>query len=151
MLQSAHRIVAALGISGFCGFDFMVDAETGDPLLLEMNTRPTQLAHLSFGAGRDLCAALVRNLLAGNDATDRPNVATADLVALFPQEIRRDSTGSRLGDAFHDVPWAAPQLMQLAVAPEELPALLTVDARWHGNQKEKSPLADGVILSRDHA
>ena len=130
MLESMRRTVAALGISGFCGFDFILHEQTGEPLLLEMNTRPTQLAHLPLGAGRDLCAALVRDVLGCHDLADRPNAASAGLVALFPQEMKRDSSGASLGEAFHDLPWAAPRLMQLALAPAALPAIITDDPRW---------------------
>ncbi len=130
MVESMRRIAAATGISGFCGFDFMMSPENGEPLLLEMNMRPTQLAHLSLGADRDLCAALLRALLECQKAADRPNAAESGLVALFPQEILRDPEGLQLAEAFHDVPWAAPRLMRFAVAPAELPALLTTDPRW---------------------
>ncbi len=135
MLESIRRIAAATGISGFCGFDFMVSAETGEPLLLEMNMRPTQLAHLSLGAGRDLCAALLRALLQCEEAADRPNAAESGLVALFPQEILRDPQGLQLAQTFHDVPWAAPHLMRFAVAPATLPTLLTTDPRWCGKNE----------------
>ena len=130
MVESMRGTAAATGISGFCGFDFMVSTETGEPLLLEMNMRPTQLAHLSLGAGRDLCAALLRTLLQCEEATDRPNAAESGLVALFPQEILRDPQGLQLTETFHDVPWAAPRLMRFAIAPATLPTLLTTDPHW---------------------
>ena len=151
MEEAMGRAVGSLGISGFCGFDFMLEAETGKPLLLEMNMRPTQIAHLPLGAGRDLCAAFVRDVLGADAASDRPNVAETGLVALFPQEVLRDGSGVRLRGAFHDVPWAAPKLMQLAVAPQPLPALLTEDARWCGSTQEAGPLGDIVSFSNDHA
>ena len=151
MQDSMYQTAASLGISGFCGFDFMLHAETGQRLLLEMNMRPTQLAHLPLGAGRDLCAAFVRDVLGDTGVADRPNAAETGLVALFPQEVLRDPSGARLGGAFHDVPWAAPRLMQLAVAPEELPALLTRDARWCGTSAPAERLGDVVSLFSDHA
>ncbi|MGI4828453.1 MAG: ATP-grasp domain-containing protein [Janthinobacterium lividum] len=136
MIDSMQRTVKALGISGFCGFDFMLDAETGKPLLLEMNTRPTQLAHLPLGTGRDLCAALVREVLGRTEITDRANAATASLVALFPQAIQRNSPHARSAETFHDVPWAAPRLMQLAVIPSKLPATLLADPKWQGGLQD---------------
>lgn len=151
MLESMRRTVAALGISGFCGFDFIIDAHTGKPLLLEMNTRPTQLAHLPLGAGRDLCAALVREVLGCKEVADRQNAATASLVALFPQAIQRDPSGLGLAETFHDVPWAAPRLMQLAVAPGELPAILSTDPRWQGRSQNVPAFEKSVRLSNDLA
>ena len=151
MLSSMRRTTAALGLSGFCGFDFMLEAATGVPLLLEMNMRPTQLAHLPLGAGRDLCAALVRNVLGESSIGDRPNAAETGLVALFPQELLRDPSGARLGGAFHDVPWAAPRLVRKAMAPAELPTSLTSDPRWFGASEEARALGESVGLSGDHA
>ena len=133
MLEAMRRVAAATGISGFCGFDFMLDANTGEPYLLEMNMRPTQLAHLPLGPGRDLCATLVRELLGAGekvDLQDRPTPVSHGLIATFPQHILSDPSGSRLGDAFHDVPWNAPQLVRRAVAPGALPTVITSDPRW---------------------
>lgn len=130
MLQAMERVAAATGISGFCGFDFMLDAASGEPHLLEMNMRPTQLAHLSLGDGRDLCATLVRELLGLVDVKDRPTPLNHGLIAMFPQHILQDPGGSRLGAAFHDVPWSAPQLVRRAVAPGALPPVITSDPRW---------------------
>ena len=130
MLDAMERVTAAVGISGFCGFDFMLDAATDEPQLIEMNMRPTQLAHLPLGAGRDLCATLARELLGLGDVADRPAPASAGLIATFPQHMLSDPGGSRLGDAFHDVPWSAPRLVRRAVAPGALPPAITSDPRW---------------------
>ena len=130
MLEAMRRVAEATGISGFCGFDFMLDANTGEPHLLELNMRPTQLAHLPLGDSRDLCATLLRDLLGLQDVKDRPTPAGGGLIATFPQHIQNDPSGSRLGDAFHDVPWSAPQLVRRAVAPGALPTVITSDPRW---------------------
>lgn len=151
LLQSMHRLAGALGLSGFCGFDFMVEAETAEPMLLEMNMRPTQIAHLPLGPGRDLCAALARHVLAGSEVADRASATETGLIAQFPQEILRDPAGSRLGGAFHDVPWTAPELVEMALAPAALPAFLSSDPRWSGSQGSVTGLREPVSLSRDHA
>ena len=133
MLEAMRRVAEATGISGFCGFDFMLDAASQEPHLLEMNMRPTQLAHLPLGAGRDLCATLVREVLGlgeMGDVKDRPTPVSHGLIATFPQHILNDPSGSRLGDAFHDVPWSAPELVRRAVAPGALPTMITSDPRW---------------------
>jgi hypothetical protein len=130
--DSMRRVIKVLGITGFCGFDFMLDAKTDQRQLLEMNMRPTQLAHLPLGPGMDLCAALVRDVLGATDLIDRTAATDSSLIAMFPQEILRDPEGLRLGESFHDVPWSAPLLMEHAVHPQELPWLLTADPRWRG-------------------
>jgi hypothetical protein len=45
--HAGHALAAALGISGFFGLDFILDARTGEPFLLELNPRSTQLGHLA--------------------------------------------------------------------------------------------------------
>ena len=144
MMEGMRQVSAALGISGFCGFDYMLDATTGEPYLLEMNMRPTQLAHLSLGPGRDLCAALVREFF-GDETADRRSPVTQGLIATFPQHIVNDPSGARLGEAFHDLPWDAPQLVRQAVAPGSLPTVVTSDPRWcvtvHGRETAMAPIA----------
>ena len=63
METAMRRVAGFLRVSGFCGFDFVVEGTSGTPLLIEMNPRPTQLAHLALGPGRDLVAAYVREIL----------------------------------------------------------------------------------------
>ncbi len=130
MLEAMQRVAAVVGISGFCGFDFMLEATTGEAQLLELNMRPTQLAHLPLGAGGDLCATFVRELLGCEAVLDRPAPANGGLIATFPQHVLNDPSGSRLGDAFHDVPWSATRLVRKAVAPGAPPPLIASDPRW---------------------
>ena len=128
METAIARLAARLNLSGFCGFDFMVTAD-GEPLLIEMNPRPTQTAHLALGAGRDLMAAFVRGML-GRKIEDRPAITAGDTVALFPQELIRDAESEYVSTAHHDVPWESPELMQRALKP--LPQMITDDPRWRG-------------------
>ena len=121
-----RAVLRRLGTTGFCGFDFML-SDTGVPLMIEMNSRPTQLAHLALGPGRDLVAAYVRWVL-GYETPDRASAADSSLVALFPQELVRDPQGSILAGAHHDVPWESPALVRYALQP--LPEAITSDPRW---------------------
>jgi carbamoylphosphate synthase large subunit len=100
MLDAAARIVASLGLSGFVGFDFAIEAATGRPFLLEMNPRATQICHLRLGLGRDLPGALVARMT-GTPAPDEPPVTTSDLVALFPQASVRDYGDVAFGGAVY--------------------------------------------------
>ena len=132
MEQAMERIAARLHLSGFCGFDFMVQQD-GQPLLIEMNPRPTQTAHLALGAGHDLIAAYVRAVL-GLEVPDRPVITLGDTIALFPQELIRDASSEQVQTAYHDVPWESPELMRRALKP--LPTLITADPRWRGSRAD---------------
>jgi thioesterase domain-containing protein len=45
MAEAARRLVGRFGLSGFCGFDFILD-DSGEAHLLEMNPRVTPTCHL---------------------------------------------------------------------------------------------------------
>jgi glutathione synthase/RimK-type ligase-like ATP-grasp enzyme len=115
MSQAVEVMVRRLGLSGFCGFDFMLDAGTGNAYLIEINPRATQVGHLQLGAGCDLPAALYA-AMTGKAAQPAPQVTDNDTVALFPQEWIRDSQSPFLETAYHDVPWQEPDLIRHCVA-----------------------------------
>jgi len=131
MEETIARIAARLNLSGFCGFDFMV-TEQGEPLLIEMNPRPTQTAHLALGPDRDLMAAYMRGVLERH-VPDRVAMTSGDVVALFPQELIRDASSEFIHTAHHDVPWESPELMRLALKP--LPQVITDDPRWQSRSE----------------
>ena len=81
--EAARRLVRRFGLSGFCGFDFIV-SDTGDAQLLELNPRLTPTSHL---------------LVEGDHQRSRT-------LALFPAEVAP-------GTAVLDVPVRAPMLIQL--------------------------------------
>jgi hypothetical protein len=58
MAEAAAKMIAGLGCTGFVGFDFMLEAETGLAYLLECNPRPIQVSHLGSLVGAGLAAAL---------------------------------------------------------------------------------------------
>jgi hypothetical protein len=130
VMEAAMRaVLRRMGATGFCGFDFMLNAE-GEPLLIEMTSRPTQLAHLPLGPGKDLVAAYVRWVL-GQETLDRASAAAGSLIALYPQELLRDAESALIAGAYHDVPWESPALVRYALP--ELPKVIKNDARWKGN------------------
>jgi hypothetical protein len=132
MVAAMRAVLRRLGATGFCGFDFML-SDTGEPLLIEMNSRPTQLAHLALGPGKDLVAAYVRSVL-GHDVADRDSAAQSSLIAMYPQELVRDPQSAVLAEAHHDVPWESPALMRYALEP--LPVAITNDPRWQESKSE---------------
>ena len=55
-------LVRKLGLSGFCGFDFLLEAGTRAAHLIEMNARTTPISHLPLAEGRNLVTALATRL-----------------------------------------------------------------------------------------
>lgn len=113
MSSAAEKMVARLNLSGLHGFDFMLEAQTGNAHLIEINPRTTQVGHLALGAGRDLAAALYE-AVSGNTMEPR-KVTDKDTIALFPQEWLRDPRSDFLRLAHHDVPWDEPVLLRACV------------------------------------
>jgi biotin carboxylase len=114
MQAAAEKLVRRLGLSGLHGFDFMLEAGSGDAYLLEVNPRATQVGHLTLGPGRDLPAALYA-AVTGKPIQDAPRITDKDIIALFPQEWTRDPASPILETAYHDVPWDEPELIQACV------------------------------------
>jgi hypothetical protein len=101
---AAARLVRRLGLSGFCGFDFMIETASRRCFLIEMNPRNTQLGHLNLGHGRDLTAALYARIV---NAPVRQHPVTTDsaLIAFFPQAERFNPFSLHLRSAYLDVPY----------------------------------------------
>ncbi len=108
-------IVASLGLSGLCGFDFIIDAVSGHWRLIEVNPRATPTCHLSIDGGGTLIAALadrLRSCRAAAHCAPRPGV----VVALFPGELMRDADSVYLRTAHHDAPLHSRQLYELGLS-----------------------------------
>ncbi len=114
MAAAAEKITRKLGLSGFYGFDFMIEAGTGNAYVIEVNPRATQVGHLSLGPGRDLPAALYA-AMCEKAAQPAPKVTEKDTIALVPQEWIRDPESEYLRSAYHDVPWNEAELMRECV------------------------------------
>ncbi len=110
MMRAAQTMIGALGFSGFASLDFILD-EAGAAHLIELNARPTPVCHLGHHLGLDLCASLRRAIEGSLDA-DRDAPGLPQKVALFPQEWVRDVNSPHFADAFHDVPWDEPDLVE---------------------------------------
>jgi hypothetical protein len=103
-------MVRRLNLSGLHGFDFMLEEQTRNAYLIEMNPRATQVGHLTLGPGRDIPAALY-SVLSGKAVDPAPKVTENDTIALFPQEWIRDAESPFLRSAYHDIPWEEPELV----------------------------------------
>jgi biotin carboxylase len=114
MAEASAAMVAALGATGFLGFDFMIEDATGDAYLIECNPRPIQVGHLGSRIGADLCAALAARL---RQEPSPPKAAVhAEEIALFPQEWQRDADSLAGNDRYLDVPWDDQPLLRAMVA-----------------------------------
>jgi hypothetical protein len=110
MSAAVEKIARRLKLSGWHGFDFMLEAHTGNAYLLEINPRITQVGHLTMGPGHDLAGACYA-ALTGNPMQEAPRVTEKNTIALFPQEWIRDPASEFLRSGYHDVPWDEPALV----------------------------------------
>ena len=116
MEQTARHVVRRLGLSGFVGFDFILQAASGRAFLIEMNPRPTPICHFSFDAETDMTGALFERL------TDRPLrqsrlPSVGKVVALFPGEFWRDPNSEYLLAGLNDEPLEEPRLINSYARP----------------------------------
>jgi hypothetical protein len=114
MIRTVEAMVRRLNLSGVHGFDFMLETNTGNAYLIEINPRSTQVGHLALGPGRDLPTALVA-ALTGEAVHPAPPLTENRTIALFPQEWTRDPASPFLQSAYHDVPWDEPELLRACV------------------------------------
>jgi hypothetical protein len=114
MSAAATKIVGRLKLSGLHGFDFMIEAHTGNAYLIEVNPRATQVGHLTLGSGRDLPASLYA-AVTGNAVHESPKVTEKDTIALFPQEWLRNPASAFIRSGYHDVPWEEPELVRASL------------------------------------
>jgi hypothetical protein len=129
MSNAAEKLVRRLNLSGLHGLDFMIEAQTGNAFLIEMNSRPTQVGHLTLGPGRDLPAALSA-VLSGTPVREAPKLTEKDIIALFPQEWSRDPGSPYLQSAYHDVPWAESELIRCCVRKRRRWSKLYSQQKW---------------------
>jgi hypothetical protein len=130
MASAAEKIVRRLGLSGFVGFDFMLENETGEPYLIEKNPRATQAGHLALGNGRDLPAAMF-GAVTGTQCEARPVVTESDTIALFPYEWLGNPDSPYLKSGYHDVPWEEAEFVRLCVGTRKKKEALYSQREWN--------------------
>src|SRR6185437_15925972 len=97
----ASVLADRLGLTGYCGLDFIVD-QAGAAHLIEMNPRCTQLGHLPLAEQGDLAGALYAKL--ANAPVAPPAPIGTDVVAFFPQAIQARPRSRYTEQAYLDVP-----------------------------------------------
>ena len=111
MRAAAESIVRHLGISGMCGFDFMIDEDSQEATLVEINPRATQINHFPLAPQADLSTALL-SALGGRPAAAPPFSTPYETpIALFPQACGSDAASLGLAGVFHDAPHEEPELL----------------------------------------
>jgi hypothetical protein len=109
MERAAALLAERLGLSGFYGFDFMIEASTRIPYLIEMNPRCTQLGHLRFGGNPSVAEAFAADLRGKPQSTSDP--LPLDKIALFPQALNETGASHAAYGSYLDVPWDEPRLV----------------------------------------
>jgi hypothetical protein len=112
MRQAANLVVSRLKLSGFYGLDYVIEASTGAPYLIEINPRCTQLGHLEL-PGQGSLAGVLSAALRGETRPPAQNPIRGNTIALFPQALAAGGTcRAHVYASYHDVPYEEPQLLQ---------------------------------------
>lgn len=112
MAAMAETLVKRLNLSGFVGFDFILDA-IGRSWLLEMNPRLTPTSHFCINTV-NLAAALFQRLTGGVVHLPAP-IADCEPIVLFPQELQRCPSSKHLLNFSQDIPWDEPTFVQVCL------------------------------------
>jgi len=125
MSSAVKRIVRRLALSGFAGFDFVIEDGTNKAFLIEINPRATQACHLQLGIGRDLGAALVASL-SGCPLAKRPAVTNRNTIVLWPHVTEALLTPALAEKAYFDTPLNDPEVLRLYASSHKRFALFNV-------------------------
>ena len=112
MSSAVKKIVRRLGLSGFAGFDFVIENGTNKPFLIEINPRATQACHLQLGIGRDLGAALVASA-SERPLTRRPALTNRNTIVLWPHVPEELLPPELVEKAYFDTPRNDPEVVRL--------------------------------------
>ncbi|QDC01876.1 ATP-grasp domain-containing protein [Mesorhizobium sp. 8] len=153
MRQTARRIVAALGCSGFISFDFMLSPRTQEAFLIEMNARAIGTGHLGAMFGHDVCGALAADLGGWPRPMPRPLWDQEKSIALFPRDLEREPDNLaryKAGNIHLDLPADDPALVEayLGYLAKQVPGgvdgIRTALALPPGQPKWRSAVAAGL-------
>jgi glutathione synthase/RimK-type ligase-like ATP-grasp enzyme len=110
MAKVAEQMVKCLDLSGFVGFDFVLDS-SNQAWIIEMNARVTPICHFSLADGTNLVGSLYTQMT-GLRTPSRLAQINRGLIALFPGEIVRSPSSEYLQSCHHDVPWNEPEVIR---------------------------------------
>jgi hypothetical protein len=111
MSEAVKKIVRRLDLSGFVGFDFVIENHSGKAFLIEINPRVTQTCHLQLGSERNLCAALCASVSAS--PVPRTGSVTANpTIVLWPHVSERLLPRHIVQNAYFDRPLDDPEVVR---------------------------------------
>ena len=116
MTQATAALFSLVGMHGLIGTQYIVDARTRVPYLIEVNRRMLPATHAGALVGIDLAAALFAKV-SGTEWTGLANLPEGPglRLALFPQEWYRDDESAWLRGLPSDAPWHDPALLAAMV------------------------------------
>ncbi len=114
LADGVRRFVADLRLSGFIGFDFMVDPQTDVAHVIEVNPRATALAGIHPRRGPSPAAAAA-SLLGGVPVAEA--APHRELVAYFPKAWQTHPDDLRLALCQADMPADEPLLIEALLGP----------------------------------
>jgi carbamoylphosphate synthase large subunit len=128
-LQAVKKIVRKLGFTGLCGFDFMVDAATGEAYLIEMNARATQTCSLPLAPDGVLIASFC-SAFTGQPFADPPLQLTGDTIALFPMAWQGDTSADLFRSSYLDLPIDEPELIAIGMKQIQITLEKKFQQKW---------------------
>lgn len=131
--ETISTVVRQLGMSGFCGFDFILTTDNR-AVFLELNPRATPTFHL-VGARNTVLIELLKERSTGAVPGPLKSAAQTESITLFPQELMRDSQSLFLSAGFQDVPHNAPDFIALA---HKLATRRAKAQNWDGAREKPS-------------
>ena len=146
MMHIAREVCSHLGLSGFHGFDFMIENHTHHACLIELNARYTSPCILQLGDKPDVVSALCAHLSGKKSASRQPGI-TKDVVAYFPQASRYFPNSTLLQSSHHDIPSGEPELTrELSLPPWPDRSLLARVYNYLRDSKAGSPESRAVVF-----
>jgi Carbamoyl-phosphate synthase L chain, ATP binding domain len=130
MKSAAEKLARRLNLSGLHGFDFMLEDQTGNAYLIELNPRATQVGHLALGPGRDLPAAMYA-AVTGEAVHEARKVTANNTIVLFPHEWIRNPKSPYLQTGYHDVPFEEPELLRASLRTREKQNAWSSEQKWN--------------------
>ena len=116
MHELTGRLAKGFGLSGIFSPEFILQEETGKPILLELNRRMSHGSHIGASFNVDVATAL-HAAMHGIPSTTRSELDDGEehVRAHFPSEWIRDADSRWLREARVDIPWDEPELFEALV------------------------------------
>jgi hypothetical protein len=110
MVRTARTMAEKLGLSGFQDFEFMLDVESRQATLVEINPYCVAPVYLNAGPGHDPVDAFCRRWLGRPPAAQAP-AHPGRSIAYFPESWIANPSDPALETGAYDVPVQDPQLV----------------------------------------